>query len=857
MAVACPASGRSVLSRVVIAQSEHNELRVEAHRARWEPKQRHLRLLIVAAGILLGQAILYGPSLIGTKVLLPLDILADARIYVPRAAEVSTETSTNPYLFDLVSLFEPARRFAISEYQAGRIPMWNPYQYAGAPFIWPKFSPFLALESVVESPVILAWTQLLAAMVAGVGMYRFCRRVLVLGFWPAAVAGWIYPLTGFFILWQGFATGLPVYWLPWVLLAVNATVRRTHRLAPVALAVVTGLVLVSGHVDVAGQVLLVSGFFAIWCLLDAWPKPWRQTQAYQAMGLLAAGWGLGFMLAAPQVLPAVEYAHTGARFAGRGGGHEERPPVGVAALPQVVLPKMYGSLESRSYALFPEGQFNLPESSAATYIGLLATLFLAPLAFYSQRHRGFNRFALVLCAAGLGWTLNIPGLVQILRWPGLNLFSHNRFVFAASFALLALAATGLEVLGGRKAAGAGSPKAEPSFRWSKCWWIPPALLALIGCWSAYRAVELPEPIATEISRALAAGKPMRNAKSVEIINEIRVWFGHRYAVTALLSGVGVAAWLGLRYRPAWMERLLPVLVMLLLGDLIWSAKGLNPQCDPKLYYPPVPALGELAKADSGRVIGYSCLPASLASMQGLRDIRGYDGVDPLPITELLNVIRDPKSTRFDYALTQGLTPQAVPGPNNTVRVPPILNMLGVTHVIFRGSPPARIQPVFQSADYWVLPNPTAMPRTFVPREVQLVAEPTARLDRIAAPQFDPRAVAYVEVPVELPPASAGEGKIIRETPVQVKVSARMDTAGLLVLADRWDKGWKASVNGSAATILRVNHALRGVILPAGESTVEFRYAPGSFTWGLRLAAGAGILLAGWAVVPDRKRRKVS
>jgi len=44
------------------------------------------KLLIVLAGIIACQCILYGPSLAGRKVLLPLDLLAVKKMYLPRTA---------------------------------------------------------------------------------------------------------------------------------------------------------------------------------------------------------------------------------------------------------------------------------------------------------------------------------------------------------------------------------------------------------------------------------------------------------------------------------------------------------------------------------------------------------------------------------------------------------------------------------------------------------------------------------------------------------------------------------------------------------------------------------------------------
>src|SRR4029077_15692323 len=166
------------------------------------PKGRLPRLLIVVAGIILGQSLMYGPCLIGKKILLPVDSLARAGEFIPRTPEIMQVQEFDPSLTDLVYGFEPARRFAAREFHAGRLPLWTPYYFAGEPFLWPTFSPLALLDCVTESPVILAWAALATALVAGLGMYLFCRQALGVGFWPACVCAWCYPLTGFFIMWQ-------------------------------------------------------------------------------------------------------------------------------------------------------------------------------------------------------------------------------------------------------------------------------------------------------------------------------------------------------------------------------------------------------------------------------------------------------------------------------------------------------------------------------------------------------------------------------------------------------------------------------------------------------------------------------
>ena len=122
--------------------------------------------------------------------------------------------------------------------------MWAPYGFTGAPFIPSKFSPFFLLECCSKSPVVLAWAQMLVAIVAGMGAYLFFRRILGVGFWPAAICAWCYPLTGFFIFWQGFPTPLAVGWLPCLLLAADAVVHGTSRWRIIGLGALTCLVLI-------------------------------------------------------------------------------------------------------------------------------------------------------------------------------------------------------------------------------------------------------------------------------------------------------------------------------------------------------------------------------------------------------------------------------------------------------------------------------------------------------------------------------------------------------------------------------------------------------------------------------------
>ena len=126
-----------------------------------------------------------------------------------------------------------------------------------------------------------------------------------------------------------------------------------------------------------------------------------------------------------------------------------------------------------------------------------------------------------------------------------------------------------------------------------------------------------------------------------------------------------------------------------------------------------------------------------------------------------------------------------------------------------------------------------------------------QLKKLASPQFDPANVAYVETPVKLPALCRGVVRITNEIPTRIMISAHMETPGLVVLADNWEKGWQAYWNGKPVSVLRTDYAVRGVVLPAGNGTLEFVYRPRSLIVGLWLAALGVIILSAWVLANGR------
>ena len=103
-----------------------------------------------------GQFLLYGPSLTGRKVLLPLNFLAVKNCYLPNTVQ-TPNSDQDPVPSDLVLVYEPDRRFAISESLRGPFSRMDTGQVWRGHVSFSKYSPFFLFTCLAASPVILAW----------------------------------------------------------------------------------------------------------------------------------------------------------------------------------------------------------------------------------------------------------------------------------------------------------------------------------------------------------------------------------------------------------------------------------------------------------------------------------------------------------------------------------------------------------------------------------------------------------------------------------------------------------------------------------------------------------------------------
>lgn len=150
---------------------------------------------------------------------------------------------------------------------------------------------------------------------------------------------------------------------------------------------------------------------------------------------------------------------------------------------------------------------------------------------------------------------------------------------------------------------------------------------------------------------------------------------------------------------------------------------------------------------------------------------------------------------------------------------------------------------------------TFMPRAYLARAIQIVPDLSAAEAWIADHRNDLRTTDVVESAtadiLQGLAASAGTATV-RYGPADhhVEVTVQSEARALLILNDRFEDGWRATVDGADAPILAVNILSRGVIVPAGRHVVRMRYWPPGLTIGLVISGIAAML---WLTLLWRRR----
>jgi hypothetical protein len=182
---------------------------------------------------------------------------------------------------------------------------------------------------------------------------------------------------------------------------------------------------------------------------------------------------------------------------------------------------------------------------------------------------------------------------------------------------------------------------------------------------------------------------------------------------------------------------------------------------------------------------------------------------------------------------------------NDVFSPRVRDILGVKYYFAKGAPRPNQKEVFQGkSGVKVFENGSVFPRVWAVHEASVIEDLKVAKATLANPAFDARNKVFLiggEAPALACAGSDDEVEMPVHHPDRVEIRARLGCRGMVILSDNWFPGWIASVDGDRAKIHEAYGFLRGVVVEAGEHTIEMRYLPGTVVLGGLMTLSAAIL----------------
>ena len=761
-----------------------------------------LRRLLPFFVLALLPCLLLGPVVFGGDVFLPADLLKDIAPW--RTADPHSLVPWNPLQWDGMTEFYPWRLFAAQTLKSGYLPLWNPHQFCGTPFLANSqsavFYPLNLLFCVFPVARAFGVSVLLHLFLTGSFLYAFLRsRALALSR-PAALLGAVaWQMCHWQVAWLALPTFLCVStWLPLALLLTDRAAAHPSAGRATGLGLCLGVMLLAGHLQIAAYCLALVTAYALFRVLPQIKTQTAQGPCFLGAAVLASA--LAFGLAAPQLLPAVELAgmshRAGSAVTAAAYAMYVRlavPPVNLVTL---LTPGFFGSPTHGTY--WGVGTNGGPGAymEDACYVGVLPLLLAIFGIMAAWRTNAATRFFAVAAPATLllafGTPLNrllffgLPGWAQTGS-PGriLVLWSLCASVLASIGVDAFLQRIDLKALG--KAAAVFGLLAVGAFAYTVIW----------------------------INRTAPAGTLAANLAA-----ESDLW---RLPV-GILMGAAAAVWL-CRRGTLSPSRLGGALALLTAADLLAAGYGFSRSVAPPAVYPVTPLIAFLqAHQADGRVMPlnrqwsfYSpppaILPPNSATVYGLNDTQGYDS--------LLT------GQYFQFAGRMDGGSPAPPENGNLVFtsgfMSPEARQAGARYAVSLKPLPG-LAPVFQNNGAFVYEDRAALARVRTDADLALSVEggPPTRLT--------------AALPSGLAPSR-------------------------IVVADQWYPGWHADINGASVPLTRGPDIFRTVTLNDKRrgGRLTLRYEPEAFRVGMyalcfALGATAGITAAGAAKLGRKRRR---
>lgn len=344
-----------------------------------------------------------------------------------------------------------------------------------------------------------------------------------------------------------------------------------------------------------------------------------------------------------------------------------------------------------------------------------------------------------------------------------------------------------------------------------------------------------------------------------------------YGLQLVLRRMSSARYARLRSARAAAALVGVVIVSVGIQEWLWKRDVMVHQpATPKSLYPQTPLVRDLEDEAVTRFLPTTpSFRGSTAMIFQLPSAGGYESLLPARTQDFWRVLGD----RLNPATLAAhpLIYAYHPGYQLTRIQPGLLARASVSHVfaapadVVTAPVPHGLQLEHGGSDGRVYRVAHALPLAYVVGACEVAASPVSALERFISDDFHPSGRVILE---QRSLSSAGlscaggqsgrvgDARVDKRGLNTLEVGVDAQRAGWLVVAESWDSGWTATVDGRSAEVLPGDSVFRAVRVSPGEHVVRFRYRPASLSLGIAISSlslGIAIGALGWSGWRARRR----
>lgn len=759
----------------------------------------------------------------------------------------------NPIISDVFSQLLPWKHLSVDILKSGQWPLWNPYSFTGTPFLASYQSATLyPLNVLLLLPEYFGWGIFIFSqtLLAALNLYLFLS-LHVKSKLARLTGAAIFALGGLMTTWV--EQGIPIHGIIWLPLSLYLIEKFRSEIKYRYLLFLTGtlsLTILAGHAQIFIYTFTILFLYSLVITLH------RNYRIFLSRFLpIFFSLILAILICSPQLLPTLELLNKSIRITESYTGEFNFGLLPLKDSIKFFSADFFGNPVTRNYW----GFLNYFEASA--FIGTLTLPLLLFSYIYLKRNMTAVFFLGLLSISFIITFYNpLSHLIYQLKIPLLTSSYASRMLFITTFSASVLCTFAIDQLTKDRYP---QKKFLRLTLWS--WAIVTGLL--IGSVFAYKIIQNIIKVSvvnihldTYLNSYLNDGNYLLSNLSVSIRNSILPVLMISLFLILLIFVWKVKLKLIKKYSATLIST---VLFILIAFDLSRYFLKFNPFVQAELIFPQVPALEFLQKQPGIFRIGREhaeVFPPNTWLVYNLQSLEGYDPLYLNRYAKFMNLLngvdlRTGGSSRY-AEITQNYSSSFIDAANVRYFIGVLRDKNGVIpgDLIDYRLEKTGYKKVFQDKSAVILENQNALERIYFASSFRVVSKTEVENILMEDLTFDPRKEVILSKDLQVNSVTGnGTAQITSYSPNIVKIKTRTESDEILILADQYEEGWKATIDGRETHISPANLIFRAIKVPSGKHEILYYYWPKSFETGLKISSVSILLIFIISIFSLKKR----